>query len=219
MSPSKTSTTPSPCSTSRWASARSPTSIPCSTRCGRSARCTRGCSTSSSAWRRRWPTRWSATRVPYAVLSFDAVQQVLKDGETFSSSGYADSIGLVMGHSILEMDEPEHHRYRSLIQQAFTRKEMERWERELVTPIVDGLIDEFADRGSAELMRELFFPFPVHVIAGMLGLPARGPHAVPPQGRRADHHHGRDRAGARGVAVALRLLRRDHRRAPRRPAW
>jgi cytochrome P450 len=113
-------------------------------------------------------------RVPYAVLSFETVQQVLKDGATFSSSGYADSMGLVMGHSILEMDEPEHHRYRSLIQQAFTRKEMERWEQDLVTPIVDGLIDQFADRGSAELLRELFFPFPVHVIAGMLGLPAEG---------------------------------------------
>jgi len=113
-------------------------------------------------------------RVPYAVLSFDTVQQVLKDGETFSSSGYADSMGLVMGHSILEMDEPEHHRYRSLIQQAFTRKEMQRWERDLVTPIVDGLIDEFAPRGHAELVRELFFPFPVHVITGMLGLPEEG---------------------------------------------
>jgi cytochrome P450 len=113
-------------------------------------------------------------RVPYAALSFEAVQQVLKDGETFSSAGYADSIGVVMGHSILEMDEPEHHRYRSLIQQAFTRKEMERWEKELVTPIVDELIDRFVDRGSAELVRELFFPFPVHVIAGMLGLPRDG---------------------------------------------
>jgi cytochrome P450 len=113
-------------------------------------------------------------RVPYVALSFAAVQQVLKDGETFSSSGYADSIGLVMGHSILEMDEPEHHRYRSLVQQAFTRKAMERWERDLVTPVVDGLIDQFAERGSAELVRELFFPFPVHVIAGMLGLPQEG---------------------------------------------
>ena len=113
-------------------------------------------------------------RVPFAVLSFDTVQQVLKDGETFSSSGYADSMGLVMGHSILEMDEPEHHRYRSLIQQAFTRKAMERWEHELVTPIVDRLIDAFADRGRAELVRELLFPFPVQVITGMLGLPEEG---------------------------------------------
>src|SRR5262245_8796467 len=38
---------------------------------------------------------------PHAVLSFDGVQQVLKDGETFSSSAYADSMGIVMGHSIL----------------------------------------------------------------------------------------------------------------------
>ena len=109
---------------------------------------------------------------PHAVLSFETVQQALKDGETFSSAGYADSMGLVFGHSILEMDEPEHHEYRALIQQAFTRKAMERWEEELVRPIVHDLVDSFADRGSAELVRELFFPFPVHVIAGMLGLPA-----------------------------------------------
>lgn len=107
---------------------------------------------------------------PVAVLSYDAVQQVLKDGETFSSSGYGPTIGLVMGHSILEMDEPEHHRYRSLIQQAFTRKAMERWETNLVRPIVDDMVDAFADRGSADLVRELLWPFPVHVIAGMLGL-------------------------------------------------
>jgi len=109
---------------------------------------------------------------PFTPLTFDTVQAVLKDGETFSSSGYADSIGLVMGHSILEMDEPEHHAYRALIQQAFTRKAMDRWEVELVGPIVHGLIDRFVDRGHADLVTELFFPFPVHVIAGMLGLPA-----------------------------------------------
>jgi cytochrome P450 len=108
----------------------------------------------------------------YTPLSFEAVQAVLKDGETFSSSAYANSMGLVMGHSILEMDEPEHHQYRSLIQQAFTRKAMDRWEVDLVGPIVHGLIDEFADQGHADLVRQLFWPFPVHVIAGMLGLPA-----------------------------------------------
>src|SRR5712691_7092241 len=112
-----------------------------------------------------------AAATPYTVLSYDGVLAVLRDGETFSSSGYANSMGLVMGHSILEMDEPEHHRYRSLIQQAFTRKAMERWEVEIVGPVVHGLVDEFAGRGHADLVRELFFPFPVHVIAAMLGLP------------------------------------------------
>jgi cytochrome P450 len=109
--------------------------------------------------------------VPYHVLGFDAVQQVLRDGDTFTSSGYANTIGLLFGHSILEMDEPEHHAYRALIQQAFTRKAMESWEVDIVRPVVDELVDEFRDRGHAELVKELLFPFPVTVIGKMIGLP------------------------------------------------
>ena len=107
----------------------------------------------------------------FTAVSYDAVTQVLRDGETFSSSGYAASMGVLFGHSILEMDEPEHHRYRGLVQQAFTRKAMERWEAQIVRPVVNGFIDGFADQSRADLVRQLTFPFPVHVIARMLGLP------------------------------------------------
>jgi cytochrome P450 len=109
----------------------------------------------------------------YTAYSFEAVQQVLKDGETFSSAGYAAVMGEVLGHSILEMDEPEHHLYRGLVQQAFTRKVMETWERELVRDVVNEHIDAFIDRPAkrADLVRELTFPFPVVVIARLLGLP------------------------------------------------
>jgi cytochrome P450 len=106
----------------------------------------------------------------YHALSHETVVEVLRDGETFSSRGYAASVGLVMGHSILEMDDPEHTRYRALIQQAFTLRELERWEVKLVSPVVHRLIDRFVDRGRADLVRELTFPFPIQVIAGMLGL-------------------------------------------------
>lgn len=108
----------------------------------------------------------------FTVLSYDAVQRVLLDGETFSSSGYAPTVGMLMGHSILEMDEPEHGRYRALIQQAFGLKAMEHWETEIVAPIVNRLIDRFLPQGRAELVRELTLPFPIQVIAAMLGLPA-----------------------------------------------
>jgi cytochrome P450 len=107
----------------------------------------------------------------HMVLGYDAVSQVLRDGRTFSSAGYAKTMGPVMGHTILEMDEPEHSRYRGLIQKAFVRKALDRWERELVRPVVRGLVDRFAGRGRADLVRELTFPFPVAVIAGMIGLP------------------------------------------------
>ncbi len=85
----------------------------------------------------------------FTAFSYDAVQAVLRDGETFSSAGYADVMGAVMGHTILEMDEPEHHTYRGLVQQAFSRKAMERWEVDAVGPIVDECIDAFVDRGQA----------------------------------------------------------------------
>jgi cytochrome P450 len=109
----------------------------------------------------------------YGAFSFEAVSQVLRDGKRFSSGGYKDTIGLVMGPTILVMDEPEHSRYRGLIQTAFRSKALERWETDLVRPIVNGYIDRFVSRGRADLVRELTFPFPVFVIAGMLGLPER----------------------------------------------
>jgi cytochrome P450 len=108
----------------------------------------------------------------FTAYGFDAVQQVLKDGDTFSSAAYAEVMGKVMGHTILEMDEPEHHTYRGLVQQAFSRKAMDIWERDVVRAVVDEHIDAFIDREPkhADLVGELTFPFPVVVIARLLGL-------------------------------------------------
>jgi cytochrome P450 len=108
----------------------------------------------------------------FTAYSYEAVHTILSDGERFSSAGYAEVMGQVFGHSILEMDEPEHHHYRSLIQQAFTRKAMERWEDELVTPLVNRMIDSFIEKGQGDLVSPLLFPFPVNVIAELMGLPA-----------------------------------------------
>jgi cytochrome P450 len=106
----------------------------------------------------------------YSAISHEAVSRVLIDGEAFSSAVYVRSMGPVMGHTILEMDEPEHSRYRGLIQKAFSKRALDRWELDLVRPIVNSLIDRFAARGHADLVRELAFPFPVTVIARMIGL-------------------------------------------------
>jgi len=109
--------------------------------------------------------------VIYTVLTYDGVLEVLRDAARFSSAGYARTMGIVMGHTILEMDGAEHVRHRALLSRAFTRRALERWERELVRPVVEAYVDRFASRGSADLVRELTFPFPVQVIARMMGLP------------------------------------------------
>ncbi len=108
----------------------------------------------------------------YSAMSYDAVTQVLRaPGRPFSSQAYANSMGVVMGHSILEMDEPEHTKYRALLESVFSKRAMQQWEVDVITPTINSFIDTFAERGSADLAREFTFPYPVNVITGLLGLP------------------------------------------------
>jgi cytochrome P450 len=107
----------------------------------------------------------------FTVSTYEALCAVLRDGRTFSSSGYAEYMGPVLGHTILEMDEPEHHAYRNVLKQVFSRKAMAHWETEIVAPVVHAYIDEFVDAGRADLVRQLTMPFPMTVIADLLGLP------------------------------------------------
>lgn len=107
----------------------------------------------------------------FRVIAFDAAQQVLRDAETFSSAAYAATMGLVMGPTILQMDGAEHRHHRNLIAQAFRPRLLEQWGREYITNTVDELIDTFADRGSADLVKEFTFVFPIRIISRILGLP------------------------------------------------
>jgi cytochrome P450 len=109
----------------------------------------------------------------FFVYRYEDMTQVLRDGETFSSAHIIDLImGPVMGeHIMLGMDDPQHRRYRGLVSMAFRQKVLARWEDELVAQVANELIDRFADRGHAELVREFTFPYPTKVIAGILGLP------------------------------------------------
>jgi len=108
----------------------------------------------------------------FTAYTYDAVRTVLGDPETYSSADYAAIMGAVLGRTILEMDPPDHTAYRSILQQAFTKVAMQRWEAELVQPLVDRTIDGFVDDGGTDLVRNLLFGFPVQVIADLLGLPA-----------------------------------------------
>jgi len=107
----------------------------------------------------------------FQVVGHEAVAEVLRDAKSFSSGLLAAITGPVMGHTILEMDAPEHHRYRALLQQAFSRKAVERWETELIGPLVHRYLDGVRTADHADLVRQLTFPFPVAVIAGLMGLP------------------------------------------------
>ena len=107
----------------------------------------------------------------WIAYRYEDCSRILRDAKTFTSTGYDSSIGMVMGHMILGMDDPEHRTHRNLVAHAFREKSLARWEPEFIGPIVDEQIDRFAADGQAELVRQLTFEFPVRVIARLLGLP------------------------------------------------
>ncbi|MBV9512475.1 MAG: cytochrome P450 [Mycobacteriaceae bacterium] len=105
------------------------------------------------------------------VLSYDECHTVLTDPDVFSSSIYQQIMGPVMGRTLLEQEGSEHRASRALVSPSFRAKLLERWRGELVEVVVHELIDRFAPRGRADLVREFTFAFPVQVIARLMGLP------------------------------------------------
>lgn len=108
----------------------------------------------------------------FMVYRHEDVLKMLRDNETFSSSIIIDTFGDVLGEQVmLGMDEPVHGRHRALVSKAFSPRAVAGWEHELVLPVANLLIDRFADRGHADLVKEFNFEYPTRIIARILGLP------------------------------------------------
>lgn len=108
----------------------------------------------------------------FIVHRYEDVVAVLRDNLTYSSSAIRELMAPVMGDYVLVgMDEPEHKRLRSLVSVAFRQSTLAAWEP-FAQSVVDGYLDQVVERGSAELVRELTFPYPIQVIAKILGVPA-----------------------------------------------
>lgn len=117
------------------------------------------------------PFPFWASYPSWMVFGFDTVTRVFGDAATFSNSikmnFYTDSFG----DSIDGMDAPQHTQYRRFFQKAFMPQTIARWGEELVPRVVNGLIDNFVDRGRAELVGEFASLYPFHIIYGQLHLP------------------------------------------------
>ena len=106
-----------------------------------------------------------------SVFTWNEVDEGFRDSETYSNRYYVPSINAVIGRTILEMDPPEHQRYRSLLQGAFTRNEMVKWEADFVRDIVERQISAIAPLGRGDLAADFAFHYPISVIAVAVGLP------------------------------------------------
>jgi cytochrome P450 len=109
----------------------------------------------------------------FTVTSHELAQQVVTDNVRFCSAGHLTGLEQVMGRTILQMDPPEHVRHRALVARAFRPRVLDQWS-DTIGATVTELIGAFAGDGRADLVPQLTFPFPVRVIARILGLPEDG---------------------------------------------
>jgi cytochrome P450 len=110
-------------------------------------------------------------RTTFWVTSWAGAEQVLRDGDTFSSAINYETMGRVMGRLIVSMDGDEHRRHRELVSKAFRASSLERWGKELIEPTVTTLLDRIAPLGKADLVADFTHAYPVQIIACILGIP------------------------------------------------
>ena len=131
--------------------------------------------------RRSDPIHWDETIGAWIVTRYDDVCAVLRD-KRFSSDrvtpartrfGEHPEFGPVfdiLGKLMLQLDDPDHARIRKLVQTAFLRTAVERW-NDRIKQRVDSLLDVAVANGSMEFMSGLAVPLPILVISEIMGIP------------------------------------------------
>nr|AGE14551.1 cytochrome P450 hydroxylase sb12 [Nonomuraea dietziae] len=92
---------------------------------------------------------------------------------------FQEPLWRVIRAGMLDVEPPVHTRLRRLVSKAFTPRMVESM-RPRVRAIVEGLVDDFVEKGGGDLIAEVAEPLPVTVIAEMLGVPDADRHLLRP---------------------------------------
>jgi cytochrome P450 len=98
------------------------------------------------------------------------IDQALRHPDIFSSN--MDAVDLKNKRPMipLQIDPPEHKKFRKLLDPLFAPRKMALLDDE-VSALVNRLIDGFIDRGEVDFAKEFSIPFPSQVFLTLLGLP------------------------------------------------
>jgi cytochrome P450 len=83
---------------------------------------------------------------------------------------HLEAFNAIEGHSLLELEPPEHTRLRALVNRAFVSRQVERLAPRIAA-LAHGSIDGFEAAGEADLISAFATPIPVAVIAELIGAP------------------------------------------------
>lgn len=106
------------------------------------------------------------------VTRYEHVEETLRNPKLFSSRFGEGMGGLGNDRPLipLQIDPPEHKKYRVLLDPYLAPRQVARLEAD-VTALVNQLIDRFIDQGSCEFTGEFAVPLPCTVFLRLLGLP------------------------------------------------
>lgn len=104
------------------------------------------------------------------VAARPAVEQVLRDPESFSSGPAAHDLKTGRPLIPLQVDPPEHRRYRRLLDPLFAPARLQA-RADQIRAVVCDLIDGFIDEPEIDFVARFSTPFPSQVFLAMFGLP------------------------------------------------
>jgi cytochrome P450 len=107
---------------------------------------------------------------PVVLSRLADIEMALKRTDVFSSNMDAVDLGNVRPLIPLQVDPPDHAKYRRILDPLFTPRQMAAREAS-VTERVNEMIDKFVDRGECDFHEEFAVPLPCSVFLGLLGLP------------------------------------------------
>ena len=120
----------------------------------------------------------------WAITKYEDIVQCHADNNLFSSYEGGTNIpdmppdALAMIRTLmLNMDPPQHTKYRRLVSTGFTPKQINALEPH-VREITNGIIDNVAARGSCDFVTEVAAELPLEVIAELMGIPRAERHRV-----------------------------------------
>jgi cytochrome P450 len=131
-------------------------------------------------WRIKLPDK----RTAWLVTCYEDVAGVLKDErfakdplnaqdpEQRAERPWVAGFLKPLEQNMLDLDDPDHRRLRSLVSKAFTPRLIE-WLRGRIEAICRELLDVMEREGRTELVRDYALPLPATVIAELLGIPAK----------------------------------------------
>lgn len=110
----------------------------------------------------------------WMVFGYDDVQRTLSDWKAFSSQRgrpLGEDAQNALSSSLISTDPPRHRQLRSLVEQAFTPRQVRALEPR-IAELVDELLSAVQGTGGMDFIRDFAYPLPVIVIAEILGIPA-----------------------------------------------